>query len=89
MVVVPHEAGVSFKTVSRVVNEPDTVRPATRNAVNEAMERLGFRTNYAARSLKLGAYKSIGLVIFDLFGGSSACSTALHLLQQIKAMRLH
>ena len=70
MVDVAHEAGVSLKTVSRVVNEPDTVRPATRNAVNEAMERLGFRTNYAARSLKLGAYKSIGLVIFDLFGGN-------------------
>ena len=48
MVDVAHEAGVSFKTVSRVVNEPDTVRPATRNAVTEAMERLGFRTIYAA-----------------------------------------
>ncbi len=70
MVDVAREAGVSFKTVSRVVNEPDAVRPSTREAVLGAMERLGFRSNYAARSLKLGAYKSIGLVIFDLFGGN-------------------
>ncbi len=70
MVDVAREAGVSLKTVSRVMNEPDAVRPATRDAVQTAMERLGFRTNYAARSLKLGKYKSIGLVIFELKGGN-------------------
>ena len=69
MVDVAREAGVSLKTVSRVVNEPDAVRPATREAVEAAMGRLGFRTNYAARSLKLGAYKTVGLVFFELKGG--------------------
>lgn len=54
MVDVAREAGVSLKTVSRVVNEPEAVRPATREAVHDAMNRLGFRANYAARSLKLG-----------------------------------
>ena len=64
MVDVAREAGVSLKTVSRVVNEPEAVRPATREAVHDAMNRLGFRANYAARSLKLGKYRSIGLVLF-------------------------
>lgn len=80
MVDVAREAGVSLKTVSRVVNEPDAVRPATRDAVHAAMERLGFRTNYAARSLKLGSYKTVGLVFFELHGGElsvlSGISTA-------------
>lgn len=70
MVDVAREAGVSLKTVSRVVNEPDAVRPATREAVEAAMGRLGFRTNYAARSLKLGKYRSVGLVLFELKGGN-------------------
>ncbi len=69
MVDVAREAGVSLKTVSRVVNEPDAVRPATREAVQAAMGRLGFRSNYAARSLRLGSYKTVGLVFFELKGG--------------------
>ncbi|WP_322150905.1 LacI family DNA-binding transcriptional regulator [Paratractidigestivibacter sp.] len=69
MVDVAREAGVSLKTVSRVVNEPGTVRTSTREAVEAAMSRLGFRTNYAARSLKLGSYKTVGLVFFELKGG--------------------
>ncbi len=80
MVDVAREAGVSLKTVSRVVNEPDAVRPATRDAVHAAMEQLGFRANYAARSLKLGSYKTVGLVFFELHGGElsvlSGISTA-------------
>lgn len=47
-------AGVSLKTVSRVINEPDSVRESTRVKVHSAMEALGFRANFAARSLKLG-----------------------------------
>ena len=49
-------AGVSLKTVSRVINEPNSVRESTRDKVHSAMEALGFRTNFAARSLKLGRY---------------------------------
>ena len=62
-------AGVSLKTVSRVINEPDTVRPKTRDKVHDAMDALGFRTNFAARSLKLGRYGCIGVALFHLSGG--------------------
>ena len=57
-------AGVSLKTVSRVINEPDSVRESTRDKVHSAMEALGFRANFAARSLKLGRYGCIGVVLF-------------------------
>ena len=57
-------AGVSLKTVSRVINEPDSVRESTRDRVHAAMEELGFRANFAARSLKLGRYGCIGVVLF-------------------------
>ncbi len=63
-------AGVSLKTVSRVINEPDSVRESTRDKVHAAMEALGFRTNFAARSLKLGRYGCIGVVMFHLSGGA-------------------
>lgn len=65
-------AGVSLKTVSRAINEPDSVRPATREKIEDAMAKLGFRANYAARSLKLGRYGCIGVVFFHLSGGSIA-----------------
>lgn len=67
---VARAAGVSLKTVSRVVNEPDAVRPQTREKVKAAMADLGFRTNFAARSLKLGRYKTIGVVLSSLKGGN-------------------
>lgn len=63
-------AGVSLKTVSRVINEPDSVRESTRDKVHAAMEALGFRANFAARSLKLGRYGCIGVVLFHLSGGA-------------------
>ena len=62
-------AGVSLKTVSRVINDPDAVRPQTRDKVHDAMDALGFRTNFAARSLKLGRYGCIGVALFHLSGG--------------------
>lgn len=67
---VAKEAGVSLKTVSRVINEPDAVRPATREQVQNVMAKLGFRANFAARTLRLGHYGSIGVVLFSLSGGN-------------------
>ena len=42
-------AGVSLKTVSRVVNAEAGVRPETATLVHEAIERLGFSRNAMAR----------------------------------------
>ncbi|WP_211266947.1 LacI family DNA-binding transcriptional regulator [Nonomuraea candida] len=55
-------AGVSYQTVSRVLNESPRVRPETRTAVLEAIERLGFRPSRAARALSLGRARGITAV---------------------------
>lgn len=45
------EAGVSMKTVSRVLNQEPNVREETRQRVQEAVARLDYRPHHSARSL--------------------------------------
>jgi LacI family transcriptional regulator len=60
-------AGVSVKTVSRVINNVPTVRPALVERVREAIGELGFRRNEMASSLRSGERTAtIGLIIEDL-----------------------
>ena len=61
-------AGVSFKTVSRVVNEEAGVSPALTDRVRAAVDELGFRLNAGARGLRLapGRTSSIGLLLDDV-----------------------
>lgn len=49
---VAREAGVSFKTVSRVLNGETNVREETRLKVLEAVKTLNYRTNHNARNLR-------------------------------------
>jgi len=63
------EAGVSFATVSRVVNNDPHVKPATRERVLAAMQRLGYVANRQARSLAGGRSNTIGLLVPDLGTG--------------------
>lgn len=58
---VAREAGVSFKTVSRVLNGEPNVRAETRTRVMEAVVQLGYRTNQHARSLRAGQSRLIGV----------------------------
>lgn len=59
-------AGVSLGTVSNVLNHPDRVAPATRARVLNAIEELGFVRNEAARQLRAGRSRTIGLVVLDV-----------------------
>jgi DNA-binding LacI/PurR family transcriptional regulator len=52
-------AGVSYQTVSRVINGHPSVRPATRDLVLAAIEQLGFRPNRAARVLRGADARSV------------------------------
>jgi LacI family transcriptional regulator len=56
-------AGVSAKTVSRVVNDDPAVSPGTAERVQAAIRELGFYPNPAARSLRVGRDDAIGLVV--------------------------
>jgi DNA-binding LacI/PurR family transcriptional regulator len=59
-------AGVSGQTVSRVVNGSPRVDPATRARVEEALRTLGYRPHTAARALRTGRTRTIGLIASTL-----------------------
>ena len=62
MVDVAVAAGVSHQTVSRVLNEHPNVSPEVRTRVLNAVERLGYRRNSAARALVTRRSGTIGVV---------------------------
>ncbi|MFT4074927.1 MAG: LacI family DNA-binding transcriptional regulator [Asticcacaulis sp.] len=62
-------AGVSAKTVSRVVNEDKAVKTSTREKVLAAMAELDYRPNAQARQLRMGSKTSIGLLLEDPTSG--------------------
>ncbi len=59
-------ASVSVGTVSNVLNRPEKVAPATVERVQAAIDELGFVRNDAARQLRAGRSRSIGLVVLDV-----------------------
>lgn len=52
-------AGVSYQTVSRVINGHPSVRLSTRELVQAVIDELGFRPNRAARVLRGGPGRSV------------------------------
>jgi DNA-binding LacI/PurR family transcriptional regulator len=67
-------AGVSGQTVSRVANNRTNVDAITRAKVRAAMRELGYRPNGAARALRSGEFRGIGVIVFELatFGTTRA-----------------
>ena len=56
-------AGVSIATVSRCLNDPDRVRPATRARVQEAIRETGYSPNTLAQSFRRGKTHVIMVVL--------------------------
>ena len=65
-------AGVSAKTVSRVVNNQSEISATTRERVQAAIEQLGYRPNILARSLVNRRTNTLGVVAWgiDYYGPS-------------------
>lgn len=59
-------AGVSIKTVSRVVNREPNVRSATQEKVESAVKQLGYRPNPSARNLASHRARLVVLVYDDM-----------------------
>lgn len=59
-------AGVSLGTVSNVLNRPEKVLPATRDHVLAVIGELGFVRNDAARQLRAGTNRAVGMVVLDV-----------------------
>ncbi len=67
MAEVAAEAGVSHQTVSRVINESPGVRPQTKQRVQAAIDKLGYRRNLAARALVTRQSGLIGVIAVGSF----------------------
>ncbi len=63
---VAEAAGVSTATVSRVLSNGLHVRPEVREHVLATVERLGYRPNLVARSLRSQQSSTIGLIVSDI-----------------------
>lgn len=80
---VARAAGVSAMTVSRVINGGKNVREATRLKVREAVDRLHYAPNSAARSLAAGEPMHFGL----LYANPSASYLSQFLIGALHAAR--
>src|ERR1035437_3000933 len=67
-------------TVSRVINNSDTVKPKTRAKVMKAIAKIGYVPNDAARMLKGRSGRTIGLVVPDLSDFFASC---FHAIQEV------
>ena len=56
--------GVSYQTVSRVINRMPEVAAATRARVQQVLAEVGFRPNMTARQLASKRSTTVGLVTF-------------------------
>ena len=67
---VAERAGVSHQTVSRVLNNHSSLKPATREKVEKAIAELHYRPNQAARQLVTSQSRIIGILIVsaELYG---------------------
>jgi DNA-binding LacI/PurR family transcriptional regulator len=55
-------AGVSYQTVSRVLNNSVSIRPSTKQRVLEVIEEIGYRPNQAARALVTSKSRTLGVL---------------------------
>ena len=59
-------AGVSYQTVSRVINNRPEVSDTTRERVQKVIDETGYRPSHIARSLATARTATIGLVVPDI-----------------------
>ncbi|MEH0688477.1 substrate-binding domain-containing protein [Vibrio cholerae] len=63
---VAKEAGVSVATVSRVINKSPKASKSSIAAVTQAMSKLGYRPNAAARALVSQSTNTVGVLVGDV-----------------------
>jgi LacI family transcriptional regulator/LacI family purine nucleotide synthesis repressor len=81
---VAREAGVSKSTVSLVINNSDRVKLETQYKVREAIKKLGYTPNIAARELTTNRTHTLGLIFLTSninqkpYAFTSICETLLY-----------
>jgi LacI family transcriptional regulator len=81
---VAKEAGVSIKTVSRVINHVKTVRPQVRERVQRAIQKLDYHPNPSARALGGNRSYLLGL-LYDISCGYYATRVLAGALERSRA----
>jgi DNA-binding LacI/PurR family transcriptional regulator len=85
-------AGVSRQTVSNALNSPELLRPETLERVQQAIERLGYTPNRAARNLRTRTSHLVGLRLEPAVEGTASglMDRFLHsLVESCKEAGLH
>jgi DNA-binding LacI/PurR family transcriptional regulator len=62
---VANDSGVSYQTVSRVINDSPHVASQTRAQVLASIQKLGYRPNSAARRLVTGKSNTVGIISYE------------------------
>lgn len=63
---VARRANVSTATVSRALTQPDKVNPETLHLIHKIAAEMGFRPNLLGRQLRVGAAKTLLILVQDL-----------------------
>jgi DNA-binding LacI/PurR family transcriptional regulator len=72
-------AGVSYQTVSRVLNNSESIRPSTKERVLEVIRETGYRPNQAARALVTSKSRTLGVLTAQT--AHYGPSTSLHAIE--------
>ncbi|MGC1783179.1 MAG: LacI family DNA-binding transcriptional regulator [Acidobacteriaceae bacterium] len=67
---IARRARVSHSTVSRVINNVETVDPRLVRRVQAVIQEVGYRPNFQARALARGRSHTVGLIVSELSGGN-------------------
>lgn len=67
---IARRARVSRATVSRVINNVETVDPKLIRRVQAVIHEVGYRPNHQARALARGKSRTVGLIVSELSGGN-------------------
>ena len=70
------DAGVGVGTVSRVLNGGDQVRAATQRAVQDSIDRLGYRPSHAAAALVRGTPRTVAVMVAHMTRPSTVVRVA-------------
>jgi LacI family transcriptional regulator len=67
---IARRAKVSHSTVSRVINNVESVDRKLARRVQAVIQEVGYRPNYQARALARGRSHTVGLIVSELSGGN-------------------
>ncbi len=78
---IANELNIAFSTVARALNDHPAISETTKHAVRETAQRLGYRQNKLASSLRSGQSNTIGIIVPSL--DVSFFSSVVHGIEKI------